>query len=53
MLFFCKNLKNTADNKDREILTTGCVHLNAKGNKLVGDEMWNGYKGSQIVKSVG
>ncbi len=34
------NLKNNPDNKDRGILTTDRVHLNAKGNQLVADEMW-------------
>ena len=34
------NLKNNSDNKDRGILTTDRVHLNAKGNQLVADEMW-------------
>lgn len=34
------DLKNNPDNKDRSILTTDRVHLNAKGNQLVADEMW-------------
>jgi lysophospholipase L1-like esterase len=34
------NLKNNPDNKDRGILTTDRVHLNAKGNQLVAEEMW-------------
>ena len=34
------DLKNNPDNKDRGILTTDRVHLNAKGNQLVADEMW-------------
>jgi isoamyl acetate esterase len=34
------NLKNNTENKDRGILTTDRVHLNAKGNQLVADEMW-------------
>jgi lysophospholipase L1-like esterase len=34
------NLKNNPDNKDRGILTTDRVHLNARGNQLVADEMW-------------
>jgi isoamyl acetate esterase len=34
------NLNNNPDNKDRGILTTDRVHLNAKGNQLVADEMW-------------
>lgn len=39
------NLKNNPDNKDRGILTTDRVHLNAKGNQLVADEMWRMIKG--------
>jgi lysophospholipase L1-like esterase len=38
------NLKNNPDNKDRGILTTDRVHLNAKGNQLVADEMWKAIK---------
>ena len=38
--FLDYNLKNNLDNKDRGILTTDRVHLNAKGNQLVADEMW-------------
>ena len=38
--FLTYNLKNNPDNKDRGILTTDRVHLNAKGNQLVADEMW-------------
>ena len=38
--FLAYNLKNNPDNKDRGILTTDRVHLNAKGNQLVADEMW-------------
>lgn len=34
------NFKNNPENKDRGILTTDRVHLNAKGNQLVADEMW-------------
>ena len=34
------NLNNNPENKDRGILTTDRVHLNAKGNQLVADEMW-------------
>ena len=34
------NLKNNPDNKDRGILTSDRVHLNAKGNQLVAEEMW-------------
>ena len=38
--FIDHNIKNNIDNKDRGILTTDRVHLNAKGNQLVADEMW-------------
>jgi lysophospholipase L1-like esterase len=38
--FLDYNLKNNPDNKDRGILTTDRVHLNANGNQLVADEMW-------------
>ncbi|MBS1510387.1 MAG: SGNH/GDSL hydrolase family protein [Bacteroidetes bacterium] len=31
---------NNPDNKTKGILTTDGVHLNAKGNQLVADEMW-------------
>ena len=34
------SLKKNSANKDRGILTTDRVHLNAKGNQLVADEMW-------------
>ena len=34
------NLKNNPGNKESGILTTDRVHLNAKGNQLVADEMW-------------
>jgi lysophospholipase L1-like esterase len=40
------DLKNNPDNKDRGILTTDRVHLNANGNQLVADEMW------RVVKSL-
>ena len=39
-LFLVYNLKNNTDNKDKTVLTTDGVHLNAKGNQLVADEMW-------------
>jgi lysophospholipase L1-like esterase len=39
------NLKNNPENKDRGILTTDRVHLNARGNQLVADEMWKVLKG--------
>jgi len=38
--FLDNNLKNNPSNKDRGILTTDRVHLNAAGNQLVADEMW-------------
>jgi isoamyl acetate esterase len=38
--FLDYNLKNNPENKDRGILTTDRVHLNAKGNQFVADEMW-------------
>jgi lysophospholipase L1-like esterase len=38
--FLDYNLKNNPDNKDRGILTTDRVLLNAKGNLLVAEEMW-------------
>lgn len=34
------NLKNNTANKESGILTTDRVHLNAKGNQLVADEIW-------------
>ena len=34
------NLKNNPENKVNGVLTTDAVHLNAKGNQLVADEMW-------------
>ena len=42
--FLNYNLKNNPANKDRGILTTDRVHLNAIGNQLVADEMWRGIK---------
>lgn len=38
--FLDYNLKNNRENKDRGILTTDRVHLNAMGNQLVADEIW-------------
>ena len=38
--FLTYNLKNNPANKDRGILTTDRVHLNADGNQLVAEEMW-------------
>ena len=42
--FLDYNLKNNPENKDRGILTTDGVHLNAKGNQLVADSMWRAVK---------
>ena len=39
-IFLTYNLTNNPDNKTKGILTTDGVHLNAKGNQLVADEMW-------------
>jgi isoamyl acetate esterase len=39
-LFLDYDSKNNPDNKDRGILTVDRVHLTAKGNQLVADEMW-------------
>jgi isoamyl acetate esterase len=44
-LFLDYNLKNNMDNKTKGVLTTDGVHLNAKGNQLVADAMWNLIKG--------
>ena len=44
--FLEHNLKNNSANNDRGILTTDRVHLNAKGNQLVSDEMW------RVIKSL-
>lgn len=38
--FLDYNLLHNKENKDRGILTTDRVHLNAKGNLLVAQEMW-------------
>ena len=38
--FLAYNLSNNSDNKEKGILTSDGVHLNAKGNQLVADEMW-------------
>lgn len=38
--FLDYNLKNNPGNKTKDILTYDGVHLNAKGNQLVADEMW-------------
>ena len=39
------DLKNNPENKDRGILTTDGVHLNATGNQFVADAMWSLIKG--------
>lgn len=39
-IFLDYDLKNNPENKANGILTTDGVHLNAKGNQLVADEMW-------------
>ncbi len=38
--FLDYDIKNNTENKEKGILTTDRVHLNAKGNQLVADEMW-------------
>lgn len=38
--FLDHNLKNNPENKTKDILTNDGVHLNAKGNQFVADEMW-------------
>lgn len=45
-LFLAYNLTNNPENKTKGILTTDGVHLNAKGNQLVADEMWKLIKGN-------
>ena len=45
-LFLAYNLANNPENKTKGILTTDGVHLNAKGNQLVADEMWKLIKGN-------
>ena len=42
--FLDYNLKSNPENKDRGILTTDRVHLNANGNQLVADEIWKAIK---------
>lgn len=39
--FLDYNLANNKANVEKGILTTDCVHLNAKGNFLVAQEIWN------------
>jgi len=43
-IFHEYGLNNNPENKDRGILTTDGVHLNATGNELVGEEMWKAIK---------
>jgi len=38
------NLKNNPDNKDKGILTSDGVHLNATGNQFVAEAMWKAIK---------
>jgi lysophospholipase L1-like esterase len=38
--FLDYGLKNNQENKTKDILTNDGVHLNAKGNQFVADEMW-------------
>ncbi|GAB2824766.1 SGNH/GDSL hydrolase family protein [Ferruginibacter profundus] len=45
-IFLAYNLTNNPENKTKGILTTDGVHLNAKGNQLVADEMWKLIKGN-------
>ncbi len=43
--FINYNLINNTTNKEKGILTTDRVHLNAAGNQLVADEIWKAIKG--------
>ena len=45
-IFLAYNVANNPENKTKGILTTDGVHLNAKGNQLVADEMWKLIKGN-------
>ncbi len=38
--FLDYGVKNNPDNKTKDILTSDGVHLNARGNQFVADEMW-------------
>jgi len=40
--------QNNSENKEQGILTRDRVHLNAKGNQLVADEMWKTIKGLPV-----
>ena len=44
--FLNYNMKTNTDNKESGILTNDGVHLNAKGNQLVAEEMW------KVIKSL-
>lgn len=44
--FLDYNLKNNKDNKESGILTSDRVHLNAAGNKIVAENMW------QVLKDI-
>jgi lysophospholipase L1-like esterase len=44
-LFLDYSRKNNPDNKESGILTIDRVHLNARGNLLVAEEMWKAIKG--------
>ena len=46
--FLDYNKQNNSENKEQGILTRDRVHLNAKGNQLVADEMWKTIKGLQV-----
>ena len=39
-IFMDYNLKNNSENQAKGILTTDGVHLNARGNQLVAEEIW-------------
>ncbi len=43
--FFDYNKQYNTENKESGILTKDRVHLNAKGNQVVADEMWKAVKG--------
>jgi isoamyl acetate esterase len=46
--FLDYNKQNNSENKEQGILTRDRVHLNAKGNQLVADEMWMTIKALQV-----
>jgi len=45
--FLDYNLVNNKENKDRDILTSDGVHLNAKGNQFVADKMFDALTGKK------